>query len=265
MAWKMGLAGTTWTYTWNAENKLIRAASSSGKVIDYGYYDDGNLAFRQDSSGKVVYVYDGIHCIAEYDETGGLLKEYVYPVSPAGNGASGPNVDEVLCTLESSGGVSYYHQDALQSVVVLTDGFANEVVSYEYDIYGALTKTVGTKDNQILFTGRWLDSDTNLYYYRARWYDVSSGRFISRDPIGIMGGVNLYGYVGNEPVRFVDPLGLSRDVWGCQLLYERDNVCSNLFKFCVYACQKAEGDTGLRIKKVKWLKCIPCLKNWLIL
>jgi hypothetical protein len=65
-------------------------------VIDYGYYDDGNLAFRQDSSGKVVYVYDGIHCIAEYDESGALLKEYVY----------GPNVDEVLCAQTPAGGVS---------------------------------------------------------------------------------------------------------------------------------------------------------------
>ncbi|MDD5745636.1 MAG: RHS repeat-associated core domain-containing protein [Candidatus Omnitrophica bacterium] len=187
-----------WTYTWNAENKLIRAASSSGKVTNYGYYDDGNLAYRQDINGKVVYIYDGIHCIAEYDESNALLKEYVY----------GPNVDEVLCAQTPAGGVAYYHQDALQSVTALTDGFANKVVSYEYDVYGALTKTVGTIDNQILFTGRWLDSDTNLYYYRARWYDSEAGRFVSRDPIGVMGGVNLYGYCLNNSIKFNDPKGL---------------------------------------------------------
>jgi RHS repeat-associated protein len=59
------------------------------------------------------------------------------------------------------------------------------------------------------FTGREWDKETGLYYYRARYYDPKGGRFISKDPIGFEGGdVNLYRYVGNDPVDWVDPSGL---------------------------------------------------------
>ena len=63
--------------------------------------------------------------------------------------------------------------------------------------------------NEILFTGRWLDKSTNLYYYRARWYDAEDGRFVSKDPIGFdSGDWNLYRYVGNNSVNKVDEMGL---------------------------------------------------------
>ena len=62
--------------------------------------------------------------------------------------------------------------------------------------------------NEILFTGRWLDKSTNLYYYRARWYDAEDGRFVSKDPIGFdSGDWNLYRYVGNNSVRYIDSYG----------------------------------------------------------
>ena len=60
------------------------------------------------------------------------------------------------------------------------------------------------------FTGREWDSETGLYFYRARYYDPEAGRFISRDPIGFTGGdMNLYGYVGNNPLNAIDPMGLA--------------------------------------------------------
>ena len=59
-----------------------------------------------------------------------------------------------------------------------------------------------------MYTGREYDADTGLYYYRARWYDPEARRFISEDPIGLNGGINLYAYVNNNPLRYVDPSGL---------------------------------------------------------
>ena len=76
------------------------------------------------------------------------------------------------------------------------------------DVYGKIKDKTGSFDNEITYTGRWLDEDTGLYYYRARWYNADRGRFISRDPIGTDGGINLYGYVEGNPVNFGDPLGL---------------------------------------------------------
>src|SRR4030095_1176890 len=66
----------------------------------------------------------------------------------------------------------------------------------------------GTNLTRYTYTGREFDSDTGLYYYRARWYDPQVGRFISEDPIGLAGGINQFAYVGNNPQNGTDPSGL---------------------------------------------------------
>ncbi len=63
--------------------------------------------------------------------------------------------------------------------------------------------------NRFLFQGREYDYDTALYYFRARWYEPETGRWLSPDPIGISGGLNLYTFCGNDPVNFLDPSGLA--------------------------------------------------------
>src|SRR5207244_2773519 len=80
---------------------------------------------------------------------------------------------------------------------------------YTYEPFGK-TSTIGTASpNVAQFTGRENDN-TGLYYYRARFYSPLTGRFITEDPIGFVGGdANLYGYVGNNPINQIDPLGLS--------------------------------------------------------
>jgi RHS repeat-associated protein len=90
------------------------------------------------------------------------------------------------------------------------------VESYSYDVYGQVviadsdgnplaSSSVG---NRFLYTGRELDSETGLYYYRARYYSPSLGRFLQRDPVGYLIGSNLYTYTYNSPVNLTDPLGL---------------------------------------------------------
>ncbi len=182
-----------------------------------------NLASQSAIPNTRYYIYDGIHCIAEYDGSNGFIKEIIY----------GPQIDEVLCAIDDYSSAYYYHQDALQSVVAVTDGFRNKIATYGYDVYGKIKSSTGSLENEILFTGRWLDSDTNLYYYRARWYDADVGRFISRDPIGVAGGINLYGYVEGNPVNKSDPKG---EISGVGLIVYAGLAISG---FAIYKCFKA--------------------------
>jgi RHS repeat-associated protein len=71
-----------------------------------------------------------------------------------------------------------------------------------------LLESGAANDNAFQYTGRENDG-TGLYYYRARYYDPETGRFISQDPIGFAGGINQYAYVGGNPISFVDPYGLN--------------------------------------------------------
>ncbi len=91
----------------------------------------------------------------------------------------------------------------------LTDGSGNAVKGYTYKSFGEIYSETGSLVQPFTFTGREYDPESGLYFYRARYYDPRAGRFLTKDPIGFAGGdVNLYRYVGNNPITFVDPLGL---------------------------------------------------------
>ncbi|OQB37083.1 MAG: tRNA3(Ser)-specific nuclease WapA precursor [Candidatus Latescibacteria bacterium ADurb.Bin168] len=114
----------------------------------------------------------------------------------------------------------YYIKDHLGSVLALTDESGALVESYSYDAWG---RVLGVYDgggaeiaessvgNRILWQGREYSWSTGLYYFRARWYDPVTGRWLSNDPIGILGGLNQYVFCANNSVNMADPRGL--DVW----------------------------------------------------
>jgi RHS repeat-associated protein len=89
----------------------------------------------------------------------------------------------------------------------LTNADGDIVQRYDYDPYGVTIASSGGFSNPYQYTGRERDQ-SGLYYYRARYYSSGMGRFISEDPIGLLAGINMYGYVGGSPIRFSDPYGL---------------------------------------------------------
>jgi len=120
---------------------------------------------------------------------------------------NGPGIDDKIRQTDANRNL-YYVSDHLGSTTALTDQNGSVIEQQTYDSFGNST---GSSLTRYTYTGREFDSDTGLYYYRARWYDPQVGRFISEDPIGFdADDVNLYAYVGSDPVNDNDPLGLKR-------------------------------------------------------
>lgn len=148
------------------------------------------------------YLYDGAglsaNVIEAVDNSGNILARYT----------QGPGTDLPLAQLRSST-TSYYEQDGLGSVSSLSNSSATIANTYTYDAYGRLTTSTGAITNSFQYTGRETDPETSLDYYRLRYYDPTSGRFLSEDLITFDGGIDFYEYVRNHPLNFVDPFGLA--------------------------------------------------------
>jgi RHS repeat-associated protein len=115
-----------------------------------------------------------------------------------------------MLDVADSNTVYYYHFDGFGSVVALSGESRYIVKRYSYDVFGKPNTTPTPYDfGMCMFTGRQYDSETGLYYYRARYYNPYIGRFLQTDPIGYKGGLNLYTYCKNNPINLIDPLGLS--------------------------------------------------------
>ena len=145
------------------------------------------------------YLYDGNNLIEEVDNSGNVLARY----------SDGAVIDESLSEFRS-GTTSYYEQDGLGSITSLTGSSGTTANTYIYDSFGNLSGSTGSLANPYRYTGREFDTETGLYYYRARFYDTVAGRFLSEDPIDFGGwerGANLYLYVSNDPVNLIDPTG----------------------------------------------------------
>ena len=154
----------------------------------------------------------------EYDEDNFFRAKYVHSV----------NVDEPMRMERPESPYTnnayarqefYFHRDRLGNITEITDFEGTVVQSYVYDAFGKVI--IYDKDgNEITpsssnyletpyaFTGRELDPETGLYFYRARYYDPQTGRFISEDPVKFEGGPNFYVYTENNPINRIDPFGL---------------------------------------------------------
>lgn len=200
-------SGAVTDYTHDAENRLVRIDFPDGTFAAYRY-DALGRRIEKDVNGVVTrYVYDGENILLEYDGSNVLKARYTH----------GPGIDNPLVMQRDTDGDGlfgpteqfYYHTDVLGSVLALTDSAGEPVRSYLYTAFGTVADEAGLIENPYTFTGREFDAESGLYYYRARYYDGTAGRFLQEDPIGFLGGdPNLYRYALNSPGNFTDPTGL---------------------------------------------------------
>jgi len=205
-------AATGWSQSWDFENRLIKVEKGTAtdkRTVTFTYDPQGRRIEKKveildngsTSTETYAYVYDGDNIPLEIQTSpSGATEKTVY--------THGAGVDEHLA-LERNGSSYFYHADGLGSIVSITDRNRSVVQSYEYDSYGMVKPSTSFR-NSYTYTGREWDRETGLYYYRARYYDPMEGRFISKDPIGYNGGLNVYSYVGQNPINYKDPTGLLR-------------------------------------------------------
>jgi RHS repeat-associated protein len=185
------------SYSWDFENRMLSAVVPGMGMVTFKYDPFGRRIQKSSSLGTTNYVYDGANILDTVDQTGNVLARF----------ADTLNVDEPLSELVS-GTTSFYEQDALGSVVSLSNSIGALAETYSYDSFGKVVVSTGSLANQFQYTAREYDSETGQYYYRARYYDPATGRFFSEDPIGFSGGTDFYRYVGNSPSNLIDPFGL---------------------------------------------------------
>ncbi len=104
--------------------------------------------------------------------------------------------------------VYYFHCDHLGTPQAITDENGSVVWKADYKPFGEITLTTAAVENNFRFPGQFYDAETGLHYNWHRYYDAGTGRYLTPDPIGLEGGINLYAYVMNNPVNMIDPFGL---------------------------------------------------------
>jgi len=192
----------TWTYEWNAENQLKRVLKNAVEQARFAYDALGRRVEKVAGGVTTSYAYDG-EDIARDVTNAGAVGKHIHD----------DGIDRPLAREDGTGVLTFLHPDGSSSITRVTNAAGSILLSRRYDALGRLE--VGNSDGFALMGREW-DDAASLYYYRARFYDPSTARFISPDPIGFNGSRNFYVAFNNNPIRFADPRGLFAQINGCK-------------------------------------------------
>ena len=207
--------------SWDAENRLVLIEPQSPLdgsmrvefVYDYQGRRVGKITQRYTggiwtTESTKYYVYDGWNVIEE--ETDGVDSRYfVWGLDLSGSLQGAGGIGGLLAMVDGSNAYDYLY-DANGNVGQLVNSVTGTIAAhYEYDPYGSIITSTGAlaSSNPYRFSTKYFDPEYDLYYYGHRYYDPQIGRWLSRDPIAEQGGVNLYGFVRNSPLNYIDPIG----------------------------------------------------------
>ena len=189
-------------YTWDFNNQMSFSVSGTPSInVAYTYDALGRRVSKTSNNTTTIFVNSGYQILSEYTSISNApfaeIQSFVYATY----------IDEPIAVINANGKY-FYHSNQQFSVGAITDNSGNMIERFGYNAYG---KPIAILDsvlinNEYFFTGRQLDSETGLFYFRTRYYDACLGQFISRDPIGYIDGKNLYS--GYFSIAGLDPYGL---------------------------------------------------------
>jgi RHS repeat-associated protein len=191
------------TFIYDFLNRLISVKQNGTTLATYTYDASNRRVSKTVSNKTITYLYHNNQVVQEY-ENDILTNTYLY----------GEYIDDPIA-YSYNNNLYFYLKDNRYSVQAITNQSSSVVESYSYSPFGILTVydenhnvvSNSNLNNTVTFTGRRYDSESNLYDYRNRMYSPELARFISKDPKGYVDGMNLYAYVKNNPLRYLDPMG----------------------------------------------------------
>lgn len=221
----------TFTYGYDARSRLT-SASGAGNIATYAYDAQGRRKTKAVNGVTTVFVTDAANReVLEYDgSSGAILRWYAYGLG-SNDVLNQTNIAAVTRTA--------LVPDIQASIVASLDSATATLTKAGYSPYGESANAPASFG----YTGGRIDPETNgLYYYRARHYSPTLGRFLQVDPIGYSGGINLYAYVNNDPLNLLDPFGLSPDSpqsnygygYGANAMRAADNLSAGNYGAAAY-------------------------------
>ena len=211
-----------WSYTWDAENRLIGmtnyASGAPAQVLAFSYDWQDRRIDKQTSLINVItnhlaFVYDDCNLIASLNATNGsIIESYLWGLDICGTPQTAAGIGGLLEISDSANGCHFASFDGngnLSALIAATS--AANSATYEYGPFGELQRGSGamTRCNPFRWSTKYRDDETDLIYYGCRYYSGSTGRWLARDPIEEEGGRNLYVSCGNDAVNGFDPFGLT--------------------------------------------------------
>ena len=201
--------------TWNSQYQLVSVATNGVFAESYEYDALGRRVATANMEGSTRHVYDdNWQVVADLDEQENVIASYTW----------GEGIDNLLAV--KVGGASYYPLRDIQGTVWgYVDSQNNVVARWRYDAWGnVVDESVSVPELASLryrFQGREWSAATGLIHFRMRWYDAETSRWLSKDPIGLSGGLNLYVFCGDSPIKYLDPFGKNflKDWWDDNIVH----------------------------------------------
>jgi RHS repeat-associated protein len=183
-------------FIYDLSNQLVRVEDNGTTIAQYVYNGIGQRTKKNAQGSVRIFLYNHLgYLISETTDTGQILVEYVY-------------LGNKLLALIQGEQVYYFHNDHLGTPQVLTDDSGSIAWKATYTPFGKAQVVIETVTNPFRLPGQFYDGETGLHYNYFRYYNPQTGRYITPDPIGLEGGINLFAYVDANPLRWIDPFGL---------------------------------------------------------